>query len=279
MSALKKIEEQLAQAPSIKAMLQLNMVQERFIANYEAVTGKKDGSTRFQSEVFAYLEIVNEKPDLGRADRFSHFAAIIKAGTTGLSFRDNKLYVMPGPNNTVKVQSSPAGKREMLEMMQDILEVPEAQYVLKGDIFVHDKLNNLVTKHETTDKTPHTCKLEDIVASYQKVEWKDGRVKFVVVYKDDLLKARAKSPAKSEQSFWATYPGEAVKKVATNRAYRLYHRYPNNIVTYSKDEDDDEQQVIDTPHQEAVVEQPAQELVQEAKVVEEKKGIDDFLNS
>ena len=81
MSALKKIEEQLASAPSIKAMMQLNMVQERFIANYEAVTGKKDGSTRFQSEVFAYLEIVNDKPDLMKADRFSHFAAIIKAGT------------------------------------------------------------------------------------------------------------------------------------------------------------------------------------------------------
>ena len=276
MSNLKKIEEQLNNAPSVRHAMQLSFVQDRFIANYQATTGKKDGEARFQSELFAYMEIVNDKPDLARADRFSHFAAIIKAGTTGLSFRDNKLYVMPGPNNSVKVQSSPAGKREMMENMPEIKSFPEAQLVMKGDIFTVDKLSGQVIKHENTDKSSvDTSKLDDIIASYQQVCWKSGVVNSVILYKSDLLKAKSKSKAQSEAGFWAQWPGEACKKVATNRAFRLYHKYPDGIVTFGKDEDTTEDATYEeTPlvSQPPVVEpepqQPEPPIV-EAEVVKE----------
>lgn len=238
MSNLKKIEEELKNAPSVRHAMQLSFVQERFIANYQSTTKKKDGEARFQSELFAFMEIINEKPDLARADRFSLFAALIKAGTTGLSFRDNKLYVMPGPNNTVKVQSSPAGKREMMENMPEIKAFPEAQLVMKGDIFTVDKLSGQVIKHESTDKSSvDTSKLDDIIASYQQVYWKNGVTKSVILYKADLLKAKSKSKSQSDAGFWAQWPGEACKKVATNRAFRLYHKYPDGIITFGKDED------------------------------------------
>lgn len=250
MSGLKKIEESLEKAPSIKAMLQIDLVQERFIANYEATTGKKDGKARFQSEAFAYMEIINDKPQLQKAPKFSHFAAIVKAGTTGLSFRDNKLYVQPGPNNTIKVTSSPAGKREMLENMSDIKQVPEPQIVMKGDLFVYDKLNGIVVEHKSTEKTINEIKLQNIVASYQRIYWKDGTIKDVVVYHDDLVKAKSKSPAKSDQSFWEQWPGEACKKVSTNRAFRLYHKYPDNIMTFGVDDDKAEESVVESAHEE-----------------------------
>lgn len=250
MSTLKKIEEQLENAPNIKSMLQLDVVQERFIANYSATTGKPDGVARFQSEAFAYMEIIADKPDLAKLPRFQHFAAIIKAGTTGLSFRDNKLYVMPGPNQTIKVQSSPAGKREMMENMPTIKQMPEAQLVMVGDVFTVDKLNGVVVKHETTPKSiTDTSKLDNIVASYQRVYWKDGSVKDVVLYMSDLLKAKSKSKAQSEAGFWAQWPGEACKKVATNRAFRLYHKYPDNITVFGKDDDKEEEAVVETAHQ------------------------------
>lgn len=276
MSNLKKIEESLEKAPSIKAMLQLDLVQQRFIANYQAVTRKNDGPARFQSEVFAYLEIINDKPDLAKANRFSHFAAIVKAGTTGLSFRDNKLYVMPGPNNTVKVQSSPAGKREMMENMADIKQLPEAQIVMKGDLFVVDKLNGVVKAHETTKDSASEIKLDNIVAAYQRVYWRDGTIKDVVVFRDDLLKARKKSPAQSEQSFWATYPGEASKKVSTNRAFRLYHKYPDNIITFGKD--DDKQDTEEVSYQEAEVQvTPEPEVVVQPEKPKKKSNMDALL--
>lgn len=275
MSNLKRIEDQLIKAPNLKSALQLDFVQERFIANYKAVSGREDGESKFQSEMFAYMEIIHDNPDLAKAERFSHFAALIKCGYTGLSFRDNKLYVMPGKNNTIKVDTSPAGKREQMEMMKEILQAPEAQVVMKGDKFIHDKLNHRVTVHETTDNSQSKITLDNIVASYQEIQWKDGRIKHVVVYHDDLLKARAKSPAKSEQSFWATYPGEAAKKVSTKRAFRLYHKYPDNIVTFSKDIDkDEEEETKDIPHIEE--QQPQSEEVK--PVIKRDSELENFLN-
>jgi recombinational DNA repair protein RecT len=264
MSALKKIEEALVNAPSIKALTQLPFVQERFVANYQAVTGRKDGEARFQAEVFTYLEIMEEKPDLKKADRFSHFAAMVKIGTMGLSLRDSKIYVMPGPNNTIKVQSSPAGKREMMEMMEEIKQLPEPQVVVKGDIFVHDKLNNLIIKHESTEKSAPAT-LDNIFCSYQRVIWKDGTIRDVVVDKAALLKAKSKSKAQSEAGFWGQWPDEASKKVATNRAYRLYHKYPNNVVSLGKDDDkEDEDVVVETTYKEEV-----QEVKQEPKAIKQ----------
>lgn len=264
MSQLKKIEEALVNAPSIKALTQLPFVEERFVANYQAVTGRKDGPARFQAEVFTYLEIMEEKPDLKKADRFSHFAAMVKIGTMGLSLRDSKIYVMPGPNNTIKVQSSPAGKREMMEMMEEIKQLPEPQVVVKGDIFVHDKLNNLIINHESTEKSAPAT-LDNILCSYQRVIWKDGTIRDVVVDKAALLKAKSKSKAQSEAGFWGQWPDEASKKVATNRAYRLYHKYPNNVVSLGKDYDkDDEDVVVETTYKEEV-----QEVKQEPKAIKQ----------
>lgn len=294
MSNLKKIEEQLVKAPNLKSMLQLDFVQERFVANYQAITGRNDGPARFQSEMFAFLEIIHDKPDLAKADRFSLFAGIIKAGTTGLSFRDNKLYVMPGKNNTVKVQSSPAGKREMLERMPEIKQCPEPQLVVKGDKFIVNKLNGVILTHESTEKSVEAKTLDDIVASYQRIIWTDGHINDVIVLHQDLIKARAKSPAQSEQSFWATYPGEAAKKVATNRSYRLYHKYPDGLITFGKDQDKEEEDTQDVVHEDIPYSQtetvnhetgevkeqmPAADMVeQEAKpLVGKQKEADDFL--
>lgn len=253
MSNLKKIEDQLIKAPNIKAMMQLDVVQERFIANYQGTTQKKDGKARFQLTVFEYLEIINEKPELQQAERFSHFAAIVKIGRMGLPL--SKLYVIPGKNKTVKVQSTPAGKREMLENMDTIRQVPEPQLVLKGDFFVFDKLTGVILKHETTEKSVVMKTLDDIVASYQRVIWKDGTINDVVLFHNDLLKAKSKSPAQSEASFWSQWPGEAAKKVATNRAHRLYHKYPDGEVEFgdTQKDDDEDDDTQDVGHQEVAL--------------------------
>ena len=225
------------------------------------------------------MEIVSEKPDLAKLPKFQHFAAIIKAGTTGLSFRDNKLYVMPGNNNTIKVQSSPAGKREMMENMAEIKQMPEPQLVLKGDEFVVNKLNGVIELHRSTAKSVECKSLDDIVAAYQRVLWNDGTINDVIIYHADLLKAKGKSKIKGDGGVWGEWPGEAAKKVSTNRAFRLYHKYPDNIVTFGADDD----KADDTSYQEVQSEEShsPQEEVQEAQVVADKPkkatGMDEFL--
>src|SRR6478609_6808886 len=138
MSQLQKFETAIREAKSVKELFQIPDVRDRFVKNYEAVSGRKDGENRLEQERFAYLQIVAEKPDLQKVDNFYHVSALIYAGTTGLSFRDNKLYVYPNGKGGLKVQSSPSGKREMFEMMPEIKRVPEACVVYKGDHLVVD---------------------------------------------------------------------------------------------------------------------------------------------
>lgn len=240
------LDQKIAQAKNVKELFALPDVKDRFIKNYEAVTGRKDGENRLEQERFAYLQLLAEKPDLQQVDKFFHFAALVYAGTTGLSFRDNKLYVFPNGKGGLKVQSSPAGKREMFEMMPDVAEAPEATLVMVGDIFIEDKLTKSVKVHESTKDSKEEPTLENIRAAYQRIIYKNGKVKDVIVYKADLLKAKSKTKAKSDEGFWQQWPGEACKKVATNRAFRLYHKYPDNVVVYGDQEDEDAKDVSHT---------------------------------
>lgn len=237
-----KIDQMLAQAKSLKDLFTMPFVIDRFIKNYAAVSGRSDGEARFEQERFAYMQIVAEKPEMKDIANFYHMGALVYAGTTGLSFRDNKLYVYPNGKGGLKVQPSPAGRREMMEMMPTIHEVPEPILVMKGDTFVHDKLNNVVKVHETTDKSETTISLDSIKAVYVRVYKKDKTIKDVVVYRDDLLKAKAKSKTKADDSNWNLWPGEMSKKTAINRAFRLYHKYPDNVVIYGSVDQDEEEQ-------------------------------------
>jgi hypothetical protein len=237
MSALAQIENKLNNSPSLKAALMENFVEERFVTNFEAVTGRKDGKTKFQSTFLSYMERIAEKQELVKASRFSHFAAIVKIGRMGLPLE--KLYIMPDGHGGIKVQSDPAGKRLQLEMMEDIEEVPEPQVVFKGEEFVHDKLNNIIKEHKSKGD-PIKFTLDDILCSYVRIKKKNGKIIDVVVYHQDLTKAKAKSPAKSDQAFWNTFPAEASKKVAINRAHGRYHNYPDNVVSFGDDDESDD---------------------------------------
>jgi len=271
---LVSLQNKLASAGTAKAVFELKEVEERFIKNYEAVTGRKDGSNRLEQEKFAYLQRVADNPDLRNVDPFYHYSALIHAGTTGLSFRDNQLYLIPN-GKVLKVQSSPAAKRYQLELMPEVDSAPEAIVVMVGDHFVHDKLNSVVKEHYTTEKSSESLKLENIRAVYQRIKYKSGKVVDVVVYKDDLVKAKGKSRMKSDQGLWEQWPAEAAKKTATNRAFRLYHKYPDNTVVFANIEANEEtndvnhEDVVPTSVNESVNEDTGEVLTEEAAVIAE----------
>ena len=267
MSNLKKQEQALVQARSVKEALQVDFVRERFIKNYESITGRKDGDNRFQAEVFHYLELIQENDKLKNADRFSHFAAIVKAGTTGLSFgKEGQLYpILYG--NIVKVQIGAHGKRELLRRMPNVKHIGEGQVVLKGDEFKHDKANNKILVHVPTDKeVPLT--LDNIRAAYFRIIWKDNDFTDIVVYHDEIVKAKSKSKMQSEQSTWNTWPGQMSVKVAYNRGYKLYYSPPQAEVEGLKEyeAEDEDVDVVVTTTQDAVH--------QEVKVEEVKPAVD-----
>jgi recombinational DNA repair protein RecT len=271
------LQNKLAAAGSAKAVFELKEVEERFVKNYEAVTGRKDGTNRLEQEKFAYLQRVADNPDLRGVDPFYHYSALVYAATTGLSFRDNQLYLIPN-GKTLKIQSSPAAKRYQLELMPEMESAPEAIVVMTGDHFVHDKLNSVVKEHYTTEKSSEILKLDNVRAVYQRLKYKNGKVVDVVVYKDDLIKAKGKSRMKSDQGLWEQWPLEAAKKTATNRAFRLYHKYPDNTVVFAGVEADEEtadvnhEEVLPTSTSVETVDQETGEVqAEEAQVVQEEK--------
>ena len=283
MSQIQKFEKDLQTAKSAKELFMLQSVQERFINNYKATTNREDGLNRFEQEKFTFLTMISENPQLQNLPMFSYFSVLTFLGASGLSLRDNKVYVMPNGKGGLKVQSSPAGKREMLEMMDDIKSVPEAVLIMKGDKFIHDKANHRVVEHLSTDKSATEIKMDNIVAAYQRIIYKDKTYVDTVVLVDELIKARSKSKMSGPGSVWDTWCGEQCKKVSTNRAFRLHHKYPQNsviIADIDREEEDssnekDEEYLPVTPHEVVtesgdVVDATSGEVIEEAKTINKK---------
>lgn len=268
MSQLQVLIEKVNSAPTVREAIAI--AQDRWAKNYEVVTGKKDGKQRFETELLNYLDIVAEKPELAKVqDKFSHFTAVMKSAVTGLSFKsDGHLYpIVYG--GKIKVQIGAHGKREMLMQMKNVKRVHEGQVVYKGDIFKHDKLNNKIIEHSTTEKSVNTNKLDDIVAAYTRIEWNDGTFSDVVMYQDELKKAKASSKNQGPNSVWDVWTSEMAKKCTYHRAKKLYHRYPEGLeLNVGKDEDEEEEtedtsytQVPDEPKQPEPEEYPQSEVV------------------
>lgn len=255
-------DQKLATAKSIKDLFEIPDVKENAIRGYRATTGRNDGEARFQQERYAYLEHIHQKPELKGAAMWMHFKVISKVMRNGWSLRDNRIYlqvVKKGDDIVdIKVDPSPAVRREMLEAMRTdtrngirgIKEAPEAQVVVKGDIFIEDKLNHKILKHEATEKSLQPDNLDNILYSYQRIIWEDGKITDVVVPHYDLLKAKSKSKIKGDGGVWE-FVAEACKKTATNRAFRLHHKYANSLEVDDKEEEDDTK---DTPH--TIIEEP-----------------------
>lgn len=264
------MEQQLAKAGSVKGMLQLPFVKERAIKNYQATTGRKDSENWFQQEAFAMMTIFAEKPDLMKCEPLSIMACLVKAGTSGLRISDGHIDLIKY-GNILKAEPNYKGHREQLRRMDTIQSIGEAQLVFKGDEFVEDKLNSRITKHE--GKVPTVITMDVIVAAYVRIKFKDGEVKDVVVYHDELVKARNKSKnLKDEGAPWHQFSGEMCKKVAIHRANKNYYRRPDHEVILDPVEGELDEETQDVAHEVQPQPEP-QEQQAEPKVV--KKQPDD----
>lgn len=275
MANLKKMDQALTQAPSIKAAIQLSFVKELVTKNYQSITGRKDGDNYFASQVFELLSIMNEKPELQSCDRFSMMGAMVKTASWGYSFQDGFVDLMK-IGNILRASLNYKGHRDQLRQMPNIESVGEGVLVLKGEEFSWDKANNRVVKHIANEEDS-LLNLDNIRYSYVRVTFKDKSFADIVVSNEELRKAKSKSKLKGEGSVWETWCGEMCKKVAVHRAYKTYYRKPQvspelNLGDFGKDDDDD---TFDIGHKEEAP-QP-EKPVETARVVGTSDSMDDFL--
>src|SRR5882762_240707 len=254
MSNLKKMDAAMVAAPSVKAAIQLPFVKDMVVKNYQAITGRKDGDNYFASQVFEFLTIINEKPDLQKCDRFSMMAAMVRTASMGLSLQDGHVDLIKY-GNIVKASPNYKGHRELLRRMPTIESVGEGVLVLKGEKFLWDKQNNKVIEHLGGDEET-ALKLENIRYAYVRVKFTDGTFADVVVTNEELKKAKSKSKNQGDNSVWDQWTGQMAKKVPVHRAYTIYYKRPAvspelELGDFAKDE---EEEILDVKHTE---EQPS----------------------
>lgn len=266
-SALQKLEHQMNAAPNLRTALTLPYWEKEFVTIYEKVTGKKDGKNKFMDEALSLAEIAMDNPKIAECSRVSVGLALRTIARTGLSLKaPGHLYPIPIAKN-LKIQVGAHGKKQMLRVMPNVKFIHEANIVVIGDIFNIDKLNNRISKHESTEKSVKNVKaLEEIVASYVRLEYNDNRIVDVVVYYEDLAKARSASKNKGEGNTWVTWPGEMAKKVAYHRLFKNYWVPTDAQIELSDVKEDEEEKTVDTNYT------VHPDFMPEAETVETKDG-------
>lgn len=291
MSNLKKMDQALISAPSVKAAIQLPFVKEMVTRNYQAITGRKDGENYFASQVFEFLSIAAEKPEWKDCDRFSIMGAMVKTAAWGFSFQDGFVDLIKY-GKILKASLNYKGHREQLRQMPTIESVSEAILVLKGETFEWDKANNHVVKHIAGDEDI-SQKIDNVRYAYVRIKFKDKTQVDVVVSNEELRKAKSKSKMKGDGSVWEEWNGEMCKKVAIHRAHKVYYRRPEvNAELALGDWAKDDEETNDTtyteehPKQMEQVAEPAVEQPKEepapvaARVVSNKKdSLTEFLDN
>lgn len=285
MSNLKDMNTALEKVSTVKDIFTLDFVADRTIKNFQAVSGRKDGSNWYQSEILALMQIFNDKPDYMKLDKMSIWGCLMTAARTGLSIAEGDLDLIPY-GKILKADRNYRGMRKQLRNMQSVKFVGEAQIVWKDEEFQHDKLNNKVLKH-ISGTPPKEPTLANMQAAYVRLEFNDGKIADVVMYNHELIGAYNKSKMKGQGGPWAEFPWEMAKKTVIRRANKIYYQ------PFAKEIPDDQfakYQVVEdepvpakqdepeepTPAAEPEPEQPAPP-VQEAKVSKKKSNMDSLL--
>lgn len=255
---IKALEQQIAAAKDVKGLLSIDAVKNRHIQNYQAVTGRQDGASKYERDVFAFMEKVNANPELMQCDPFSIFAAFVKVGSYGISA--DKIYLRPqgvkqkdgGWKQMMKVDPDPFGKKEMLENMPTIKRINDPVLVFNKDAFMYSPKEKKVTKHEISFPIPKPSE-DTIMAVYVTVDWADGRSQEYMQTLEELKIRRSKSTMKEGGQLWTTHYGEAAKKSVINYVFKVEYKQPDTVVLYKQYEapEEEEQKTIDVPEQQA----------------------------
>lgn len=264
---IQSLEATFKAVKSVKDLVKLPVVSQRYIANYEAFSGLKDGASRFEREAFALMEIANSKPEIMKCDPFSIFAGFIKTAAYGIPIQSKKWSIYPRGGKLV-VDLDAHGKREALENMPTIKEIETSVLVFKDDKFGYNPKTKQVTMHEQSWPTPVASK-DTIKAAYCVVHFKDGTTRDIVMSIGDIEIARSHSPQPNGPTWTKNY-GEMAKKTLYNRAWKELFKLPSTAVIYQQFEAPETQ---DIDHE--VEDQPQAESASSETVDQETGEIQD----
>lgn len=252
---LKQFEMAIKEAKSVKDILKIDSVKNRYVANYQAISGRTDGLQNYEAEAFAFMELATSKPDIMECDPVSIIAGFLRGSTFGLSFQGNHLSVYPRGvkqkdgsfKKMLVVEPQAHGKRRMLEKMPSIKEVKTGTLIYKGEKFVYDRKKKQVISHESIWPEPEASEAT-VMGAYCTIVFSDGKEEEIVVNQHELKKARTASKMADGGDLWIKYYGEAAKKTAYNRAFKEKWDKPKSdaLFAYTVPDESDDSDTQDT---------------------------------
>lgn len=163
------------------------MVQQKFIANYNASNKEKNGEMAYHRQLIHFNQTLMNSADLQKANKFSLYACFVTAAVEGWSFDPNEseIYMLTrGGKAYIQPQAGAHVKR--LVRSAQVIYCDPAKLVYKGDEFLVQ--NGRVVSHIEKFES------EEIIAGYVRfVIDKSGNDKFFIYRRSDWESWRKKS--------------------------------------------------------------------------------------
>lgn len=134
----------LNDAPSLKAMFELDAVKHHSILNYTKTSGvsEQDAALKYERERVLFMKAMIANPDLEKCDRFSIYSAWIELHADGGSLADGEGYLIPrrgkGEAMTCSYQPGWKNRYKRISMMPGVKFVSQAQVVYSGEEFEYE---------------------------------------------------------------------------------------------------------------------------------------------
>lgn len=179
---------------------------------------------------------IRKNPLLVECDQTSLFAAIIQTAQLGLEPGSGlgQAYILPYRNQGKYEAQFLLGYQGMIELAERSGQVTvDAAAVYANDVFDYALGTDAYIKH-----CPALKERGDFVGAYATARYKDGRIKFRFLGKDEIEKARMQSQVgRYNKGPWKDFYAEMAMKTAIRRLFKLLPKSPEILRAQALDDD------------------------------------------
>ena len=224
---------------------------------------------------------VRKNPQLAECDRASFFGGVIQCAQLGLEPGSGlgHAYLLPYRNRgNLEVQMI-VGYQGMIDLAERSGKVTIDAHV----IHERDEFDFSLGLHPHIDHKPYFGHEDpgEVIGAYAVARYSDGRVKFRVLSKGEIEKARNSSKSgKSNYSPWSSHYAEMARKTAIRRLFKLLPKSPElaRVQELEDKAEVGESQQLDIVlkgEESEVLEAPSQEEEEEVKTAEEPAKVEE----
>jgi len=190
MDKLSLAQNVIVAAKTAQGIVEIPQIQDLWIQRYEATTGKKDGTLKFENEKLLFLRVFQDNPKLDACDPFSKYTAFMDLCTSGLTLGESISYIFSMDNKTVMFMPSWKGRLEQMKDLPDIAFVYDPEVVYDCDEFLLERDGPLKKITHVSNGKSERTEASQPIHVYMYVEYTNGKIILYEMSKVDVLHIR-----------------------------------------------------------------------------------------